>query len=77
MQRTHFFGITIENASVAELKHAWVADNHNVDANQVIHMCGGVTQSILDGYTNQQLAATWEHFKSTIRTDKAKSSCNC
>ena len=55
----HFHGITIVNASVADLAHAWFTDFHNQPLNQVVMLCGGVTESILDGYTVNEINNTW------------------
>ena len=58
-QLAHFHGITIVNASVADLAHAWFTDFHNQPLNQVVMLCGGVTESILDGYTVNEINNTW------------------
>merc|ERR1712155_358627 len=67
-QLVHMHGISIQNASVAKLAHAWFTDFHNQSINQVVMLCGGVTESILEGYTVNEITTTWHKLIADIRT---------
>ena len=64
---THMILVNIEEASVAELAHAWVADFSDLETNMLVTILGGTTESIIQRYSTPEITATWDCFRQDIK----------